>query len=191
MYNRRIAVCVSIIMMLTLSILVASNHPPKNIVKELEQPAKAQFVLAEWDHPDEYGQGIAGFYIQENSTGEFLNIPHPETGIGFCYPENSTVYELNYTADTALKFKPRFTVNYTLLGLTHPDDIALGINYIRSKIIVTLAGETLFSQQNLTYDYLSGLVETGIWYFAYYVEVPIILVSGAIYIVVFTYEVFY
>jgi hypothetical protein len=178
-------------MILTLSVLVASNHPTKSIVKELEQPAKVQFALASWNHPDEYGQGISGFLIKENSTGGFLSIKNPDTGIDFCYPENSTNYELNYTADTALMFMPRFMVNYTLLGLTHPADMALGINYIRANISFALAGETLFTQQNLTYDYLSGLVETGIWYFAYYVYIPIILVAGAIYTLTVTYEVFY
>ena len=182
MYKRRIAVCVSVIMILTISVLVASNYPPESTVKELEQPAK--FVLSSWDYPDEYGQGIYGFFLRENSTGVFL--PSPDWIIR---PENDTEFE--FEGGFSIKLDVRVTLNYTFFGLTHPDDIELGINYIRLNVIVTSVGQPVFSQQNFTYNDLSGLVETGIWYYSYIVVLNFILVGGEIYKTVLTYEIFW
>ena len=171
-----------LIMILTLSVLVVSNQPPKSVVEELEQPAK--FVIASWDFPDEYGQGIYGFFIKENSTGSFLNIRE-----SIFLSSEEMIIEVNESI--AIKLDVRVQLNYTLLGLSHPADIELGINYFRLGVTVTSAGQPVFSQQNFTYDDLNGLVETGIWYFSEEVILNFITVVGEIYTVTVIYEVFY
>ena len=155
MYKRRIAVCVSIIMMLTLSVLVVSNHPTKSIVKELEQPAK--FVLSSWAYPDEYGQGIYGFSFWENSTGSWVAAPwythyypdyHEEEGEFYFLWYYVQDYRLNWSEGVAMKIRVFSVLNLTLTGAI---DEADGQNYQRHSVIVTSAGTTVFSQQNFTY----------------------------------------
>ena len=145
-------------------------------------PAKAQFVLASWDFPDEYGQGIYGFFLQENSTGAWWTVPG-----AIILSTYDTEFE--FEAGFALGLDVRILLNYTLLGLTHPDDKTLGLNYVRLNVTVTNAYETVFSQQNFTYDGLSGLYETGIWWYSQEVFFDFILTSG-IYTATVTYEIF-
>lgn len=152
----------------------------------------AQFVIAAWEgFPDELGQGIYGVTFWENSTGSFINILNPDTGISLWYPENTTTAELNYTANTALRVAPRVLLNYTNLGLAHPSDFDLGRNFVRVGVELFAAGTSLFSQQNLTYDDLGGLYETGLWWYVYVGIVNVTLGPGTIYTVRFIYEVFY
>ncbi len=150
----------------------------------------AQFVIAGWSFPSEYGEGVYGVTPYQNSSGSFVTIPNPDTGIGFCYWNNATTYNLNFTANTALRFDVRVTLNYTKLGLSHPADIDLGRNYLRVNLEMFLASESVFSLQNMTFDNLDGLYETGIWWYAYVDIINVILVAGQIYVVEFTYEVF-
>ena len=150
----------------------------------------AQFIISSWSYPDEYGQGVYGVTPYQNSTGSFLAIKNPDTGIDFCYSENATTYYLNFTDNTALRFDARVTLNYTKLGLSHPADIDLGRNYIRVNLEMFLASESVFSLQNMTFDNLDGLSETGIWWYAYVDTVNVILVAGQIYTVAITLEVF-
>ena len=180
MYKRRIAVCVSIIMMLTLSVLVASNHPPKSIVKELEQPAKAQFVLAEWDFPDEYGQGIWAFMFYENSTGSWLPCDP------YSYEYNQS-YTVEWNASVFIKLRCFVSFNSTLTGAIDTDD---GKNYLRHSVTVTNLGTTVFSQQNFTY-FSNDTQLDPIWYYGYDVVLNFLPVAGEIYTVVVTYEIYW
>lgn len=150
----------------------------------------AQFTIAGWDPEDEYGQGIYGVTPYGNSTGSFLTIPNPDTGIGFCYPENTTVYPLNFTANTALQFDVRVTLNHTMLSLSHPSDLALGLNYIKVDLEMWLAGNRVFLLENMTYDGLSGLYASGIWFYSFEDIINVILVAGQIYTVVAIVEVY-
>jgi len=149
----------------------------------------AQFVIAGWSFPDEYGQGVYIVTPYQNSSGSFVTIPNPETGIGTCYWNNATTYNLNFTANTALRFDARVLLNYTRLGLSHPADNVTGRNYLRVNLEMFLASESVFSLQNMTYDSLWGLYETGLWWYAYVDIVDFILVAGQIYTVVITLEV--
>lgn len=181
MNKQKIAAFVLVVLMFAVFPITADQPIQNDSVK---------FIVSEWDHPDEYGQGIAGFYVKENSTGSFLNIQNPYTGIDFCYPENTTVYELNHTATTSLMFDVRVFLNYTELGLTHPDDFDLGINYIRLSIEMSIPTASLFSQQNFTYDSLGGLQETGIWWYSYEVVANVLLEGGRIYTIDIDYEIY-
>jgi len=154
------------------------------------QPASAKFVLAAWDFPEERGEGIFRVSVWENSTGSFQIILHQVTGEDFCYYNDTAVYELNHTANTALRFQARVHLNYTALGLTHPDDIDLGRNFFRIGVEMFVAGSSIFSLENMTYFYLDGLFETGVWWYLYLGDVDIILDAGQIYTVVFDYEIF-
>ncbi len=178
-YRHRIVAVVTIVLILG----VFLTRPPQT---------EAQFVIASWEgFPDEYGQGIYGVWPFENSTGSFINILNPDTGISLCYSDDTTLYPLNFTADTALRFDVRVFLNYTNLGLTHPDDIGLGINFVRVGVEMFVLGASVFSLQNMTYDYQNGLVETGIWYYSLIGIVEVILVPSTIYVVRFVYEIFY
>ena len=184
MYKRRIAVCVSIIMMLTLSVLVVSNHPTKNIVRELEQPA--QFVLASWDYPDEYGQGIDGFRFYENSTGSWVAAPYYNDLGTFYYLHSYDDYSLNWSEGVAMKLRTYCILNTTLTGAI---DEADGQNYQRHSISVTSGGAPVFNQQNFTYFDVTPWADIPMY--EYDVILEFLPVAGAIYTVVVTYEIYW
>lgn len=178
MYKHRISAVLIVAMVLTI-LLVRS--PP---------PTQAAFIISSWSFPDEYGQGVYIVTPYQNSSGSFVTIPNPDTGIGTCYWNNATTYHRNFTANTALRFDARVLLNYTRLGLSHPADIDLGRNYLRVNLEMFLVSESVFSLQNMTFDNLDGLYETGIWWYAYVDIVNVILMAGQIYTVVITPEVF-
>ncbi len=142
------------------------------------QPAKAQFVLAEWDYPDEYGQGINLFAFYENSSGSWLSF-------GDAYePDQSYIVDWNISGFIKLRCYAFF--NSTLTGAADVED---GKNYLRHNVTVTSAGTTVFNQQNFTY-YSNTTIEDPMWYYGYEVILNFIPVSG-IYTVTVIYEVFY
>ena len=149
----------------------------------------AQFVIAGWENSDENGQGFYMITPYQNSSGSFVTIPNPDTGSGDWYPENTTVGHLNFTANTALRFDARVLVNYTLLGLGS-GDIVLGRNFFRVGLYLSTAESSVFSLQNMTYDNLSGVYATGLWWYSYVDIADYILVAGQIYTVDFTLEIF-
>ena len=177
--RKKIYSCV-IVLLLAMVFLVATI--PQTRVQSIPQ-AKAQFVIASWDFPDEYGQGIYGFFILENSTGVFFPVAGP-----LIVSSNSSIFEMD--AGIAIGFDVRVVLNDTLLGLTFPDDVALGLNYFRLNVTVTTLSETVFSQANFTYDDLNG-AHGDLWYYSQEVEFDFLLVSGHIYTVTITYEVYY
>lgn len=179
MNKRRIVVCVSIIMILTLSVLVASNYPSKSIVKELEQPAK--FVLASWDFPDEYGQGIPYFEFFENSTGSWVSLEY--------YYEYFNSYIVEWNASVFIKLRCTTIFNNTLIGAIDTDD---GKLYQQHSVIVTTPSESepVFSQQNFTY-YSANTVLEPMWYYEYEVVLNFLPVGGEIYTVTVTYEIYW
>ena len=68
MYKQRIFTGILLVVVLVISVCPVSTQQP-------EQTDTAKFVLAEWDYPDEYGQGIYGFRFYENSTGSWVAAP--------------------------------------------------------------------------------------------------------------------
>ncbi len=150
-------------------------------------PAKAQFVLASWYYPDEYGQGIAGLKFYENSTGSWVAAPY-YTDLGVFYYLNyyETGYTLNWSAGVAIKIRVDTWLNSTLTGA---EDLADGQNFQQHNVTVTNLGSVIFSQQNFTY--VDSIDEDPRYFYQYSVILNFLPVSGLIYIVTITYEVFY
>ena len=154
------------------------------------QPAKAQFVLAEWDYPDEYGQGIDGLKFYENSTESWVAAPY-YTDIGSYYYLNyyETDFTLNWSAGVGMKLRIFSVLNTTLIGIDD-GNFTEGKNYQRHNITVTNIGTIVFSQQNFTYfDY--AWVSGDLIFYEYDVVLNLLPQNGQIYIVTVTYEVFY
>ena len=171
--------------MLTLSVLVASNHPTKSIVRELEQPAK--FVIASWTgYPDEYGQGIYGFRFYENSTGSWVLAPYYNDIGKFYFLNYYDPYTLNWSEGVAMKLRVYSILNTTLTGAI---DEADGQNYQRHTVNVTSLGTTVFSQQNFTYVNVTPYED--IPAYEYDVILEFLPLAGEIYMVTVDYEVFY
>lgn len=108
----------------------------------LVQPAHAQFTVASWDWPaDEYYQGIKNIKLYENSTGSWVQV-----GDYYEYT-NSNVVE--WPAYVGIKLEVFTSVNQTLTGAADADEGAL---YVQHNVtVLNRAGETIFSQTNLTY----------------------------------------
>ena len=172
--TKLIAVTITIVL-LVLLVFTVPNQP---IIPE--QLGKAQFVLAEWDYPDEYGQGIEAFEIFENSTGSWVQV-----GPAYGYEDN---YVHDWNTSVSIKLRCYTWFNSTLTGAI---DAADGKNYQRHNITVTNIGNTTFSQQNLTYFYSDDSIDPPMWYYGYEVVLNFLPVSGNIYIVTVIYEVFY
>lgn len=175
-------------MILTLSVLlVASNQSPKSVVEELEQSAK--FVIASWDHPDQYGQGIYLLHFYENSTGSWLPAWYYIEGVGkFSTLHYYDSYDyFNFSAGVAMKIRVETLFNQTLVGVGSTSE---GQNYLRHDVIVSDAYGVVFSQQNFTYyDVIDGGENNH--YYKYEVVLNFLPVGGEIYTVVVNYEIFY
>ena len=144
-------------------------------------PVKAQFILAEWDFPDEYGQGIDECILSENSTGSWV----PFGGV---YYTDSNIITAEWNASNAgLKIYVSTWLNMTLTGAS---DGADGKRYHRHYINVVYLGSIIFSQQNLTYVENGGLIGT-LRNYGYEVIFDFIPQAASIYTVTITYEVFY
>lgn len=182
MYNRSKILALAVIVMLPFSFIVSQIIPQE---VKVENP---KFIISSWSFPDEYGQGIYGFFVGDNYTGVFLWNSGRWSG-ALTISDNDTVFESD--SNVYLGLDVRVFLNYTLLGLTDPDDFDLGINYFKLNITVMCLHEIVFSQQNFTYDALGGKIETGIWWYSEEVIFDFIMQNGQIYEVNITYEVFY
>ena len=167
MYKKAIA---SIIVLLTLGLLFVSIPQAK---------ANPQFVIASWDYPDQYGQGISGLFISENSTGDWLGV----TTIDY----DEAIITLDWNVSVFIRISCFSHFNNSLVGAL---DLADGQNFHRHNVTVTNLGETVFSQQNFTYT--SGFdYDDPIWDWSYSVILNFLPQVGEIYIVTVTYEVYW
>lgn len=160
---------ISLLVILVVSMMLVVSIPT----------AKAQFVIAEWDFPDEYAQGITFFNIYENSTGSWVQV-----GGNWAYDETSN---LEWYTNASIKLTCWTIFNYTLTGAV---SVADGQNYQKHNVTVTNLGIIIFSQQNFTYNTGQDLGD-GIYRYAYDVVLNFNLMSGQFYIVTVIYEVFY
>lgn len=167
----------SIIVLLTISVLVASIPP-----------AKAQFIISGWDYDDGYGQGIEVVWSYENSTGSWVKIQDP----AFILPSDSTNIKMNYTKDTAIKIIVTCNINHSLFSFG-PDksENASARAIMQTSINVVYLGESVFSQQNLTWDGSVFDDTATTWAISYEVVIDVIINEGAIYTVTVTYEIYY
>ena len=160
-------------MVLTLGILVTSI-----------QPAKAQFILASWGYPDEYGQGVDEVYVAHNKSGSFVNFAGSPYSSG-----DDTTIELFLGAGYHLRFIVYVQLNRTHISLSKPWND--GHLFIRLAVTVTNnSASVVFSQQNLTYDGFGGTADQVEWY-KYSVIPDFILIDGTIYTAVLSYEIYY
>ncbi len=193
MKHRRKAYSGIVIVLLMLLVYTVSISP---VVPE--PLAKAKFVIAAWDYPDEYDQGLFGMKFWENSTGSWVAAPwythyypdYHEELAAFYYvsPTMSDYYTYNVTVGASLKVRVDTTLNATLTGATDLED---GKNYFRTNVTVTCLGIIVFSQQNLTSLVTEDDVSDPIYYYEYDVVLDFILEEGQFYTVTVTYEVFY
>ena len=159
------------------SILLIGHIPQAKVVSDT--PAKAQFVLASWDYPDEYGQGIDLFGFYENSTGSWLSY-------GDAYEPDQS-YTIDWNNSVFIKLRCYAFFNSTLTGAI---DVADGKNYLRHRVNVTSLGTSVFSQQNFTY-YSNSTILAPMWYYGYEVVLNFLPIGGEIYTVTVDYEIFY
>ena len=144
--------------------------------------AKAQFVLASWDYPDEYGQGLYQYVIHENTTGTEWT---PVGGIHYYNETNIHEWEVGY----CIKLRIYAHFNSTLTGATDIDD---GLNYQRLNITVTdFIGTELFSEDNLTCFYSTSFFDPILWFYGFEVVLEFVPDHGQVYTVITTYEVFW
>jgi len=172
------------------SILFVVNTLPSSdvlIINRSPSP-NVQFVLASWEFPDEYGQGIQGFRIYENSTGswEFQGFWVGELYVYYFYPELGHSLSFNWSVGRSIKLRIYTILNGTLTGAT---DAADGRNYHRHSVIVVNQGATIFTQQNFTYSLGGGAGP--LYYYEYEVILNFLPDYGQIYIVTVMYEIFW
>jgi len=141
-------------------------------------PAKAQFVVATISDLDEYGQGISpgGIDILENSTGSWI----------YAQPFGGVPSPFNWTAGLFMQVRLETRLNATLTGAS---DLTDGKNYLKHSITVSNYSATVFSQQNFTYR--SSADVSGIYYYSYEVILNFSPLSGTIYTIAITYEVYW
>ena len=151
------------------------------------QRTTAQFVLSGWDYDDGYGQGIEVLWFYENSTGSWVAIQDP----AYILPTDSTTIEMNYSVDTAIKIIVTCNINHTLFDFG-PDksENASARAIMRTSINVTILGENVFSQNNLTWDGSVFDDTATTWAISFEVVIDVIIISGGIYIVTLYYEIY-
>jgi hypothetical protein len=181
---------------LTLSIcvmLIVAMRPLPISEKTPTKHGTSQFILASWDYPDEYGQGIYGFRFYENATGSWELTPWYYSGgeldgLPFYFLHSYDPYTLNWSAGVAMKLHVFCLINSTLTGAV---DLADGQNYQRHNVTVTSnQGTILFSQQNITYyDAFEPIDE--MFEYEYEVVLNFLPEMGNIYTITMTYEVFW
>jgi hypothetical protein len=160
--------------MLPISFLVA--QVPQET--EIKNP---KFIISSWSFPDEYGQGIGGIHVYENSTGAWLD--HDPS---YLSPNEGLAVEIFLNG--SLKLQIFSYINKTLVGFSTTNE---GKNHIRHNITIMDTNDTVvFSQQNFTYF----TIYTGydpIYLYSYTVILNFVPTSGQIYIATITYEIFW
>jgi len=144
------------------------------------QPTRAPFVLASWDFPDEYGQGIDTITVYENSTGSWVSVGN------YDYDEASV---LDWEVGVAIKLKVWTWFNSTLTGAGSTNE---GKNYQRHNVTVTDFSDTIvFSQQNFTVVFYDYGEPSSMWYYTGSVVLNFLPEAGEYYMVTVVYEIFW
>lgn len=165
----RISGSVAVIMIL--SVLLIASIPP----------AKARFVLASWDFPDEYGQGIDGIELYENSTGSWIQV-----GGYHDYTEDH-IYDWKISGSIKIICYTWFDSELAEVSTTNEGKLSQ-----RHNISVTqFNGSTVFSQQNFTYVSVDDGIDPPLWFYGYEVILDFVLAVGEYYTVTINYEVYW
>ncbi len=145
------------------------------------QPSNPRFIIASWDYPDDYGQGIVAIRAYQNISGSWVSLTPFDLTSG-----ESTALEINYTA-TGVKILVKCWLNNTVVEAVDFED---GKNYIRHNVTLTLSGETIFSLQNFTYTAGTDSQDP-MFYYQYEGIIPFSPVEGAIYTAVVDCEIYF
>lgn len=146
----------------------------------------AQFIISEWESDDGYGQGIISLHPYENSTGVWLPIHYLDGDpLYIIEPEDETTITMNYTENTALRFAIRYTLNKTFVGASSDTE---GLNVIKGGVSMSAFGTVIYSEENLTMYILGSGSE--IYTYVAYATIPVIIQTGLIYVISFTYEIY-
>jgi len=143
------------------------------------QPAKARFVLASWDPSDEYGQGIDGIELYENSTGSWIQVGG--------YYDHTEDHIYGWEIGVAIKIVCYTWFNSTLSPAPNTDD---GKELQRHSVSVTLSGGSIFSQEGFTYDSVNDTLDP-MWLYGYEVVLNFLPTQASYYTVTINYEVYY
>lgn len=143
-------------------------------------PAKAQFVISSWEYPDEHGQGLEAIETYENSTGSWAQI------YGAYGPDFS--HSIDWNGSVFIKLRVYSWLNSTFLGLS---TLAEGKSYQQHNITVISLGVLIFTQQNITWFYSDDSIDPPLWFYGYEVVLNFLPLSGTVYTVTVTYEIFY
>jgi len=161
----------SIAIMLTALILVTSIPV---------QPVSAQFVISSWTYPDDYGQGIEGIEIYENSTGSWDYVDN-------VFPDDTGYIE--WTAGLFIMLYVYVYMNSTLTGATTTAD---GLNYIRLNVTVTNLYDTVvYEEDDLDNFYKTAGYDPILWFYGFDTVLNFEPVQGMTYTVTVTYEVYW
>lgn len=145
------------------------------------QPARAQFVIASWSYPDEYGQGIESFVIFENSTGSWVQV-----GGGYGY-EDENIFD--WEAGKFIRLYIYVFMNSTLTGAS---DLTDGLDYIRLNVTVTDSfSSTVYEEDDLTNFYKTSSIDPILWFYGYSTVLDFEPIGGLAYTVTITYEVYW
>ena len=144
------------------------------------QPRNPRFVIAGWDHPDQYGQGIYAITVSQNISGSWI-------GIANLYSYNSTIVEINATENIQIQF--RGWLNNSVVGATSLED---GKNYVRhSADIYEGTGHLLFSRQGGVCTYSHIYSDPNMFQYYYDLTLDLSPQAGHTYTVDLNYEVLY
>ena len=144
-------------------------------------PVKTQFVLAEWDYPDEYGQGIRGIQIYENSSGSWVQFYYCH------YDDSYDTYDWNESV--GIKLIVHTMLNSTLVGAADSDEAKL---YQRHSVtVLNKSGAVIFSQQNFTYVDVNNETYHPLWLYRYEVIFDFLPELMQVYTATVIYEIFW
>lgn len=164
-----------LILFLTISLIVIYRTPRV----EATNTTNPKFVLASWDYPDEYGQGILQIQVEENSTGSWEPVE---------LRDHSKSQDYEWNASLFIRLRIWTWLNNSVVGAVDLDD---GENYQRLNATVTaINGTTVFNQQNLTF-FVSYDTENPMWLYQHYVVLDFLPDYNQIYTATVTYEVFH
>lgn len=175
----------ALVMFFTIITLLSSPiiYPQDRDITTIEPTVRLS--IASWPFPGEYGQGIKVITLvwTNGTTYDYCGWFHPYT----------TFREFEYGGEwfynTSLVLGVGLFLNNTIV---EADDIEDSLNYIRLNLTVSLSltGDTVFSQNNLTIDtYLDNA--DPYFYYVYNATLNCFNTQGAVYDCYLTYEVYY
>jgi len=177
LYEKRIVSTLSLIVLISL-LLVVTPQPANS----------AKFILAGWDYPDEYGQGIRNVAMEQYTNGEWVALTAPSPPKGYYY--SSSVFNITdgEGSNGSILIGVQSYLNATLCGIS---DINDGPALIRHTITVSTAqNSSVFYQENFTLTYQTDAYAP-MYFYQYEVVTDFTPLEFMIYTAIITYEIFY